>query len=62
MSRQSDQQQVQDRCPQFPLNANKDPRCHVQLATITLSPAEATLIYFDKSAMLPLHQPPQKKL
>jgi len=54
MSQWSDQQQVQDRCPQFLLNTNKDPHCRAQLASITISPAEAALIYFHKFAMLPL--------
>ena len=53
MSWLSYQQQVQDRSPWFPLDTNKDPRCRTQPAAITLSPAEAALIYFHKFAMLP---------
>ena len=53
MSQQNDQQQVQDRRPQFPLNINKDPCCRAQPATITLSPAEAALIYFHIFASPP---------
>jgi len=40
----SDRRQVKDKCPQFPLNINKDPNCHVQTDSITLWSAE-TAIY-----------------
>jgi hypothetical protein len=50
---QSDQQQVQDRCPQFLLDINKDPCCRMQPDSITLSPAEAAIIYFHKITTLP---------
>ena len=53
MSQQSDQWLVQDRCPRFPLDTNKDPRCGMQPTTITLSPAEAAIIYFHNFATLP---------
>ena len=53
MSQWSDKQQVQDRCPRFPLDTNKDPCCCTQPTTITLSPAEAAIIYFHNSATLP---------
>jgi len=50
MSEWSDQQQVQDRRPQFPLDTNKNPRCCMQPTTITLSPAEAAIMYFHNIA------------
>ena len=50
MSRGSDQRQVQDKCPQFPLNINKDLRCHAQPDTITLLPIETAITY--------IHNPP----
>jgi hypothetical protein len=42
-----------------PARPNKDPRCHAQPATISLSPDEAALIYFHNFAKIPppLHHP-----
>jgi len=34
---------IGDRCPQFPLDINKDPCCHAQTDSITLWSAEATI-------------------
>jgi hypothetical protein len=56
MSRRGDQQQVQDRCPKFPLDTNKDPCCHAQPVAITLSPAEAAIII--STYLLPPLTPP----
>jgi len=54
MSQQSDQQQVQDRCPPDSRSTTtKTKAVACQLATITLSPAEAALICFHKFAPLP---------
>ena len=44
---------ISDRCPRLPLETNKDPRCCMQPTTITLSPAEAAIIYFHNFAMHP---------
>ena len=52
-SQRSNQQQVQDRCPRFLLDTNKNPHCHPQLAAITLLPAEASIIYFHNNATPP---------
>ena len=49
----SDQRQVQNRCPQFPLDINKEPCSCAQPASITLLPAEAAQIYFHQFTMLP---------
>ena len=56
MSRQSDQWRVQDRCPQFPLDINKDPCSHAKTAAITLSPHKAALIYFHNFATPPANK------
>jgi len=42
----SDWRQVKDRCPQFPLDINKDPSCHAQTDSITLWSAEAAISTF----------------
>jgi len=39
----SDRRQVKDKCPQFPLDNNKDPCCHAQTDSITLWSAEAAI-------------------
>ena len=39
----SDWRQVKDRCPQFPLDINKDQCCHAQTDSITLWSAEAAI-------------------
>jgi hypothetical protein len=49
----SDQRQVQDRCPQFLLDINKDPCCRMQPDSITLLPAEAAIIYLHRITTLP---------
>jgi len=39
----SDRRQVKNRCPQFPLDINKDPCCHAQTDSITLWSAKAAI-------------------
>jgi hypothetical protein len=50
---------VQHRCPEFPLDTNKDPCCHAQPASITLSPVEAALTI--STYLLPPPPPGHKK-
>jgi len=49
----SDQRQAQNRCPQFPLDINKEPCSCAQPASITLLPAEGAIIYFHQFTTLP---------
>ena len=58
MSQWSDERHVQDRCPRFPIDTNKNAQCRAQLAAITLLPSEASIIYIANFATL--YQPPFK--
>jgi len=52
---------ISNRCPQFPLDTNKNPHCCVQPATITLLRTEASILCFHNIATPTPDQPPLKK-